>query len=262
MKDLEWAEAYIGALAKGSDAVLSHWADRDDIVHDDPLLAQRSHTRTDVAATFDIYANQDRSNGYGIRTFTADEYFPGERSRHHPQDLGSPRTAPSLLGLPTHGKRITTKGVSVDIFDEDGKIVRELAYWDAVGIAEQLGGALKEAFRLTGRVPLTHRFERAAPRPSPGQRGSLHFVAAHVRAPSAIRMVRQACYITCDANSRCRPVRPALYRLALPSQFSTCTAGGTYQGRLHRVLVHIRAGEALHRRDQVRRNALGHEVPS
>ena len=107
------------------------------------MLAQRSHTRTDVAATFDIYANQDRSNGYGIRTFTADEYFPGKRFGTTHRTWVAEDCA-ELLGLPTHGKRITTKGVSVDIFDEDGKIVRELAYWDAVGIAEQLGGALKK----------------------------------------------------------------------------------------------------------------------
>lgn len=143
MKDLEWAKAYIGAFAKGSDAVLAHWADRDDILHEDPVLGQRSNTRSNVAATFDVYANQDRTNGYGIHTFTADEYFPGERCGTTHWTWVAEDCA-EFLGLPTHGKSITTKGVSVDIFDEDGNIIREIAYWDAVGISEQLGGALKK----------------------------------------------------------------------------------------------------------------------
>lgn len=41
--------------------------------------------------------------------------------------------------MPTNGKSLTTTGVSVDIFGEQGLIVREFAYWDAVGIAAQLG---------------------------------------------------------------------------------------------------------------------------
>jgi hypothetical protein len=32
--------------------------------------------------------------------------------------------------MPTGGQTITTKGVSIDIFDADGNIVREIAYWD------------------------------------------------------------------------------------------------------------------------------------
>lgn len=143
MKDLNWAKTYIESFAKGSDAVLAHWADGDDIVHEDPVLGQRSTRRADVAATFDIYSNTDRTNGYGVHTFRADEYFGGDRSGVTHWTWVAEDCA-EFLGLPTNGQTITTTGVSVDIFDEDGKIVRELAYWDAVGIAEQLGAPLKK----------------------------------------------------------------------------------------------------------------------
>lgn len=53
------------------------------------VLGQRSTQRADIAATFDIYANRDRSNGYGIHTFRADEYFDGERTGGNPLDVGS-----------------------------------------------------------------------------------------------------------------------------------------------------------------------------
>ena len=141
MKDLQWAKDYIETFAKGSDAVLAHWADGNDIVHEDPVLGQSSNTREKVAATFDIYANTDRTNGYGIHTFRADEYFPGDKCGVTHWTWVAEDCA-EFLGLPTNGQTITTKGVSVDIFDDDGKIIRELAYWDAVGISEQLGGDL------------------------------------------------------------------------------------------------------------------------
>lgn len=138
MKDLKWAKTYIETFATGSSGVLKHWADRDDIVHEDPVLGQRSTKRSDVAATFDVYANTDRSNGIGIHTFRADEYFGDERCGVTHWTWVAEDCA-EFLGMPTHGKTLTTTGVSVDIFDEQGLIVRELAYWDAVGIATQLG---------------------------------------------------------------------------------------------------------------------------
>lgn len=143
MKDLDWAKAYIKSFAQGSDAVLAHWADRDDIVHEDPVLGQRSDTRSGVAATFDVYSNADPSNGIGIHTFTADEYFPGEQCGTTHWTWVAEGCA-EFLGMPTGGQTITTKGVSIDIFDADGNIVREIAYWDAVGISEQLGGSLSK----------------------------------------------------------------------------------------------------------------------
>lgn len=118
--------------------VLAHWADRNDIIHEDPALGQRSTDRASVAATFDMYANSDRSNGYGIHTFRADEYFGDAHCGV------TCWTWVAEVGVPTNGQTITTTGVSVDIFDDDGKIIREIAYWDAVRVAEQLGGTPKK----------------------------------------------------------------------------------------------------------------------
>lgn len=143
MRDLAWAQAYIKTFAQGSDAVLAHWSDRDDIVHEDPVLGQASRDRAGVAATFDVYANTDRTNGYGVHTFTADEYFDGPTCGVTHWTWVAEDCA-EFLGMPVDGKTITTKGVSIDIFDENGKIVRELAYWDAVGISQQLGGSLSK----------------------------------------------------------------------------------------------------------------------
>ncbi|MBS9376505.1 ester cyclase [Rhodococcus sp. B50] len=143
MKDLDWAKTYIESFAKGSDAVLAHWADGDDIVHEDPVLGQRTTNRAGVAATFDVYSNADRTNGIGIHTFRADEYFPGDRCGVTHWTWTAEDCA-EFLGMPTNGATLVTTGVSVDFFDEEGKIVRELAYWDAVRVSEQLGGPLKK----------------------------------------------------------------------------------------------------------------------
>lgn len=143
MKDFDWAKMYIGTFAKGSDAVLAHWADSNDIIHEDPVLGQRTTHRAGVAATFDVYANTDRSSGVGVHTFRADEYFAGENYGVTHWTWIAEDCA-EFLGMPTHGATLTTTGVSIDFFDADGKIIRELAYWDAVRIAEQLGGPLKK----------------------------------------------------------------------------------------------------------------------
>lgn len=143
MKDFEWAQNYIKTFAQGSDAVLAHWADSDDLVHEDYPLGQKSTKRADVAATFDVYANSDRTNGIGVHTFNADEYFPGERCGVTHWTWVA-EDCEEFLGMKTNGKTLTTTGISIDIFNEKGEIVRELAYWDAVAVAEQLGSSIKK----------------------------------------------------------------------------------------------------------------------
>ncbi|MEU7811768.1 ester cyclase [Pseudonocardia sp. NPDC049154] len=140
----EWASEYIESFAKGPEYVLAHWAPEGPVVHEDPVLGQRSTRREDIAATFATYANTDPDNGIGIHVFVADEYIGDERSGVTHWTWTAEHCA-SFLGVPTNGKRIQTRGVSVNVFDEQGRIVRELAYWDAVGIAEQLGVGLSKA---------------------------------------------------------------------------------------------------------------------
>lgn len=136
--NIEWAKNYIGTFAKGPEAVLANWAEDGPIVHEDPILGQRSTTREDILASFGPYSNDDPSNGIGIHVFVADEYIGDERSGVTHWTWTADHCA-SFLGVPTNGRRIQTQGVSINVFDEHGKIVRELAYWDAVRVAEQLG---------------------------------------------------------------------------------------------------------------------------
>lgn len=119
------------------------WTDDEDIVHEDPILGQRSTTKEERLRTFLPYQNDDPTNGIGLHTFVADEYIGDAHSGVTHWTWTADHCA-EFLGIPTNGKQITTTGVTLNVFNAEGKIVRELAYWDAVAIAEQLGVPMKK----------------------------------------------------------------------------------------------------------------------
>jgi len=50
---------------------------------------------------------------------------------------------PEFLGLPTGGKKINTTCMSVQIYNDEGKIVHDWTTWDAINMLKQCGVPLK-----------------------------------------------------------------------------------------------------------------------
>ena len=48
-----------------------------------------------------------------------------------------------FLGIPTNGKKIHTTCMTVQIYDDDGKIVHDWTWWDAINMLKQCGIPLR-----------------------------------------------------------------------------------------------------------------------
>jgi len=134
----EWAENYLRLFAVSADDVMAQWAD--EVMFEDPILEQVFHDREMLRQAFVRYANKDPENGIGIHTFTLMELIsePGQNPIVYRWKWVMEH-AKEFVGVPTHGKTIVTTGLSADWFDSEGKVVREVAYWDFVRPALDLG---------------------------------------------------------------------------------------------------------------------------
>ncbi len=134
----EWADNYLRSFAVTADVVMAQWADK--VMFEDPILEQVFHDREMLRQAFVRYANKDPENGVGIHTFTLAEFLsePGQNPVVYRWKWVLEHAA-EFLGVPTNGKTIVTTGVSIDWFDDEGKVVREVAYWDFVKPALDLG---------------------------------------------------------------------------------------------------------------------------
>lgn len=136
--NFEWSKNWHETFGRSAQEIVDGWADGVDIVHEDPILDQRSTTKEELLATFAPYSNRDPDNGIGIHTFVANEYV-GNAQSGVSHWTWTAEGCSEFLGIPTNGKTISTRGVTVNVFDESGKILREFSYWDAVSVYRQLG---------------------------------------------------------------------------------------------------------------------------
>lgn len=134
----EWAANYLRLFAVSPDDVMAQWAD--EVTFEDPILEQVFHDREMLRQAFARYANKAPENGVGIHTFTLTELLsePGQNPIVYRWKWVMEHAA-EFVGVPTEGRTIVTSGVSIDWFNSEGKIVRELAYWDFVKPALDLG---------------------------------------------------------------------------------------------------------------------------
>ncbi|BDZ39297.1 hypothetical protein GCM10025863_19110 [Microbacterium suwonense] len=134
----EWAENNLRLFSVSADDVIAQWAD--EVMFEDPILEQVHHDREVLRQSFIRYSNKDPENGIGIHTFTVEEFLsePGQNPIVYRWKWVL-KHASDFLGVPTNGKTIVTTGVNIDWFDDDGKVVREVAYWDFVKPALDLG---------------------------------------------------------------------------------------------------------------------------
>jgi len=141
-----FAVKWLKAFRDSAESICELYAD--DFVFEDPILDQyQIRDKGDLGRIFVLYANKDRTNGYGVHNFRIRGYEGDERSglirwEWTPEDCGN------FLGLDVANKPFFTQGHTFHQYDEDGRIVRESSWWDSGAILTAIGhpGASKAQF--------------------------------------------------------------------------------------------------------------------
>jgi len=136
------ARRWAAALGSDTDALAEFYADDGEFTlehtmvddHMDDTITTRAMLRSALGGL----ANSDPDNGIGIHEFEVTEYVGNGRYGliHWNYSVDH---ADTFRGIPTEGKRLTTKGSTFQQFDADGKIVLESTFWNDNPIFAELG---------------------------------------------------------------------------------------------------------------------------
>jgi steroid delta-isomerase-like uncharacterized protein len=146
-----FAVKWLKAFRESADSVCQLYAD--DFVFEDPILDQyQIRDKGDLGRIFSLYANKDRTNGYGVHNFRIRGYEGDERSglirwEWTPEDAGF------FLGLDVTDKPFFTQGHTFHQYDEDGRIVRESSWWDVGAILTAIHYPGAEKPQLVAKTP-------------------------------------------------------------------------------------------------------------
>lgn len=159
---------WLKAFRSSSEEVCALYED-EGFVFEDPMLDQHNiNNKPDLLRLFSLYANKDRTNGFGVHNFKIRSYTGDSRSgllrwEWSPEDCGA------FLGMDAVGKPFGTQGHTFHIYNEAGRIVRESSWWDAAAVVRQLGVAdvtslpagLSDAKDTGATAPLATGFDHA-----------------------------------------------------------------------------------------------------
>jgi steroid delta-isomerase-like uncharacterized protein len=130
---VEWLKAY----RRDPHEVAALYAD--DFIFNSPTLDLfLAADKAALIRAFAIYANADKDNGVGIHNIRV-RSFQGDSRSGLIRWEWSPQHADAFLGLDVTGKPFATQGRSFQIYDENGKIKYESAWWDATGCLTGIG---------------------------------------------------------------------------------------------------------------------------
>lgn len=85
---------------------------------------------------FSVFNNADPDVKYDI--FDVFDYA-GDNRRGTFQWTWKSKLAGDFLGVPAAGKEVSTRGMTLMEWNEEGKIIREESIWDAIPVLKQLG---------------------------------------------------------------------------------------------------------------------------
>jgi steroid delta-isomerase-like uncharacterized protein len=146
-----FAVKWLKAFRESADSVCQLYAD--DFVFEDPILDQyQIRDKGDLGRIFSLYANKDRTNGYGVHNFRIRGYEGDERSglirwEWTPEDAGF------FIGLDVTDKPFFTQGHTFHQYDEDGRIVRESSWWDVGAILTAINYPGAQKPQLVAKTP-------------------------------------------------------------------------------------------------------------
>lgn len=134
----QFALKWLRAFREGPEATLAMYADKF-LFEDEPLDAAFTEKEAEAFARFFApFNNQDPTNGMGIHNFQIKDYLGDEKSGCILWTWTASH-CDSFAGIPTNGTTIQTDGHSWQVYNDEGRITRESAYWDPIPVLIQLG---------------------------------------------------------------------------------------------------------------------------
>ena len=133
-----WAQMWITTFAESADKVVDLYADS--FLFEDLLLGQRITDKAELLRAFKVFENTDPPGPAGTNIFSVLRYT-GDGQHGVIEWEWRGRHVSDFLGIPAAGKETVVRGMTFHTY-ENGTIVREATFWDAVSDLQQLG-ALK-----------------------------------------------------------------------------------------------------------------------
>lgn len=133
---IQWLKAF----RSSSEEVCALYED-EGFVFEDPMLDQYNiNNKPDLLRLFTLYANKDRTNGFGVHNFRIRGYHGDEKMgllkwEWNPEDAGM------FIGMECVNKPFMTMGHTFHIYNDKGHIVRESSWWDAAAVVREIGVA-------------------------------------------------------------------------------------------------------------------------
>jgi steroid delta-isomerase-like uncharacterized protein len=146
-----WAHMWIKTFAESVDKVVELYADP--FLFEDLLLGQQITDREELRRAFKIFENTDPPGPAGTNVFDVLRYT-GDVQHGVIEWEWRGRHVGEFLGVPAASKETVVRGMTFHTY-ENGKIVREATFWDAVTALQQLG-ALKPTvayWKVSGKRP-------------------------------------------------------------------------------------------------------------
>lgn len=133
-----FAVNWLRAFRSGVEPTLALYADEPEFFFEDEILDAYFRDKAEFGRMMGPYSNTDPNNGIGIHNFQIKEYV-GDETCGTIYWTWTALYCSSFLDMPTNGATLHTDGHSWQVYNKQGKIARESAWWDAVPIARQLG---------------------------------------------------------------------------------------------------------------------------
>lgn len=133
-----WAHNWIKSFAESADKAVEWYADV--FLFEDLLLGQRISDKEELRRAFKIFENTNPPGPAGTNVFDILSYS-GDARQGVIEWIWRGKHVGEFLGVPAAGKETSVRGLTFHLY-ENGKVVRELTFWDAATALRQIG-ALK-----------------------------------------------------------------------------------------------------------------------
>lgn len=137
----EWAHRWVKGFQTSAEEQVEFYADEFHF-EEIPLGISIRNDKEELLRCFAPFANKDPNNGLGMHNFTALDYIGNEHSGFTLW-LWEATDCTEFLGVPTKGRCLKTRGITGHVFNKDGKLVRDMSWWDAPSILMDLDYPLK-----------------------------------------------------------------------------------------------------------------------
>ena len=131
--NLDYAQAWLDAFFTSGEATRDFYAP--DGIFTDPILDQHVEGHEQMMRLFPLWSMRDL---FGTHKFIATDYLGGERLGVFNWVWQANFQGDVFLGMPTGGAQPFIDGITVQVYDDNGKVIRDWTFWDGIQCIKQL----------------------------------------------------------------------------------------------------------------------------